>query len=150
MSAFSRTVNYKPYQIMLRQMIYLVALVTTPGEGILLELFLPAVWSVGPGKGSPGVSRRGAEPFLSCHCSFCWPSVTEVDTEPWPLLTSLMHTHCPSTDSFHRVTCKPVHTACYRSAPFPLLSLPSQIFSKTVTKDVSDLAPPHRKNNKYS
>lgn len=24
----------------------------------------------------------------------------------WPLCTSLIHTHCPSTDSFHSVTCK--------------------------------------------
>lgn len=41
MSAFSRTVNYKPYQIMLRQMINLVASVTTPGKVIMEELFLP-------------------------------------------------------------------------------------------------------------
>lgn len=43
MNAFSRTVNYKPYQIMLRQMINLVAFVTTPGKVIVLELFLPAI-----------------------------------------------------------------------------------------------------------
>lgn len=49
--------------------------------------------------GSPGC--------LCCHCSFCWASVMEADPEPWPLLTSLMHTHCPSTDSFHRVTLLP-------------------------------------------
>ena len=64
-------------------------------------LFLSAVWAAGPG------SAAGGEPGTLCaHCSFCCPSVTAVDTDPWPLLTSLMHTHCPSTDSFHRVTCK--------------------------------------------
>lgn len=39
------------------------------------------------------------------HCSFCCPSGT-ADTPPWPLLTSLMHAHSPSTDSFHSVTSK--------------------------------------------
>lgn len=84
-------------------------------ESNFVERFLAAVWSVGP-----GIGRWGAGPCPSCHCSFCWPSVTEADTEPWPLLTSLMHTHCPSTDSFHRVTCKPAHTQV--STPSLLLS----------------------------
>lgn len=39
------------------------------------------------------------------HCSFCCPSVT-ADTPPWPLFTSLIHAHSPSTDSFHSVTSK--------------------------------------------
>lgn len=40
-----------------------------------------------------------------CHCSFCCVSVM-LETAPWPLLTSLMHAHWPSMDSFHRVTCR--------------------------------------------
>lgn len=42
------------------------------------------------------------------HCSFCCPSVT-ADTPPWPLFTSLIHAHSPSTDSFHSVTSKKEH-----------------------------------------
>lgn len=37
------------------------------------------------------------------HCSLCCVSVM-VDTAPWPLLTSLIHAHWPSIDSFHSVT----------------------------------------------
>lgn len=50
------------------------------------------------------------------HCSFCCPSVTAV-TPPWPLFTSLIHTHSPSTDSFHSVTSKTggtaLNTSCF-------------------------------------
>lgn len=61
----------------------------------------------------------------------------EVDTEPWPLLTSLMHTHCPSTDSFHRVTCKLAYKVT-GVHPFVLLSslIPS------VTQAVEKHVPP--------
>lgn len=30
------------------------------------------------------------------------------ETLPWPLFTSLMHTHWPSSDSFHRLTCRKI------------------------------------------
>lgn len=41
MNAFSWTVNYKPYQVTLRQMINLVTFVTIPGQVILVELGAP-------------------------------------------------------------------------------------------------------------
>lgn len=55
-----------------------------PGKIPLLE-WGPAVLAVG---------RWGHRPHLSCCCSCCCP-VTEGDTEPWPVDTT-MHTHCPS------------------------------------------------------
>lgn len=42
---------------MLRQMINLAAVLTIPGKVILLERFLAAIWSVGP-----GIGRWGAGP----------------------------------------------------------------------------------------
>jgi hypothetical protein len=62
----------------------------------------------------------------------------EADTEPWPLLTSLMHTHCPSTDSFHRVTCKLAHKS---HRPVPVLLLFSHILSVNTGQGKKHLTP---------
>lgn len=69
MSTFNRTVNYKPYQIMLRQMIHLVAVLTTPGKVILLELgaLSPSCLVSWPRKGQSWSRKMGSQapPVLS-------------------------------------------------------------------------------------
>lgn len=84
------------------------------------------------------------------HCSFCCPSVT-ADTPPWPLFTSLIHAHSPSTDSFHSVTSKTeqeqlsaLNTSCF---PFPC-SYHSMglVIACSHIRRVCELSVPHKIN----
>lgn len=87
-------------------MINLVVVFLTPGKVALLNL-----WALAPSylvgwsrKGQSWSWQKGSQALTILSLLLLLACCGQRNTEPWPFLSSLMHTHCPSMDFFYRIT----------------------------------------------